>query len=205
VRKAYPRDDVSIGKGSDRSNPAPDCGNARERLNESDTQTHRILRRGIPFGPVSGSTFESPLDDGFGAPGGADRGLHFISYQTSIVDQFEFITRCWVNNKNFKEKFVHNVAKCPSAVKTISEPLPNARKECRQGGGFDPIIGQNDAGKEGRVREFTIAITNNDNGDREIRQVSTADVEENRRDWVIPTGGGYFLSPSITALRILAS
>ena len=136
---------------------------------------------------------------------GFDRGLHFISYQTSIVDQFEFITRCWVNNKNFKENFVANVKQCPSAVKTISEALPDPKKHCKQGGGFDPIIGQNDAANEKRVREFTIALTKNANGDREVRQISTAGVEEGRRDWVIPTGGGYFFSPSIEALETLAT
>ena len=51
-------------------------------------QTHRILRRGIPFG------------QSYPAPG--ERGLLFMSYQTSIEHQFEFIVRNWLLNPNFK-------------------------------------------------------------------------------------------------------
>jgi deferrochelatase/peroxidase EfeB len=167
VRKAYPRDDVSA---------------AVPGLNESSTQTHRILRRGIPFGPVSPSTPESPFDDG------VNRGLHFLAYQASIVNQFEFITRNWVNNPNFKERF----------RKQPAGPLSDPKQ---QGGGHDPIIGQNAAAGENRVRTFTIAYTD-DQGRRQVEQVSTADVE--RKEWVIPTGGGYFFAPSIKALCQMA-
>jgi Dyp-type peroxidase family len=45
----------------------------------------RFLRRGIPFGP----RFEENPD--------AKRGLLFISFQTSIVDTFEFTTAKWMN------------------------------------------------------------------------------------------------------------
>lgn len=44
-----------------------------------------ILRRGITFGPETHETAE------------AARGLLFVSYQTSIVDQFEFLMNDWVN------------------------------------------------------------------------------------------------------------
>ncbi|MER8849320.1 Dyp-type peroxidase [Mesorhizobium australicum] len=47
----------------------------------------RLLRRGIPFGPV---VEEKP---------GADRGLAFISFQTSIKDQLEFLTGKWMNSR----------------------------------------------------------------------------------------------------------
>jgi len=107
IRKAYPRNDT------DPSIPP---------LGEETTQTHRLLRRGIPFGVQSASTFASPVDDG------VDRGLLFLAYQTSIVDQFEFVTRNWVNNPAFK-----------------------------QGGvGFDPIIGQ--SGDPSRRRTFKLGL-----------------------------------------------
>jgi Dyp-type peroxidase family len=167
IRKAYPRDDKSA---------------AVPGLDESGTQTHRILRRGIPFGPVSPSTPESPFDDG------VDRGLHFLAYQTSVVNQFEFITRRWVNNPDFKEPF-------------RKQPAGPLGDPAQQGGGHDPIIGQNDAPGENRVRTFSIAYTD-DQGQRRVEQVSTADVE--RKEWVIPTGGGYFFSPSIRALCKMA-
>jgi Dyp-type peroxidase family len=68
IRKVYPRDEATPGGG------------------EADTQTHRLLRRGIAYG--------EPFDPG--APGGSlqagdvqfpnDRGLLFLCYQSSLED-----------------------------------------------------------------------------------------------------------------------
>lgn len=46
----------------------------------------RILRRGVPFGP----TYEVDPT--------AERGLAFVSFQTSIVDQLELLTSNWMNS-----------------------------------------------------------------------------------------------------------
>ncbi|MFO1002899.1 MAG: Dyp-type peroxidase [Planctomycetaceae bacterium] len=107
IRKTYPRDDES------QSIPS---------LNEMTTQTHRLLRRGIPYGPPSRSSFSTPQHDE------VDRGLLFMAYQVSIVDQFEFVTRNWANNPDFKDG----------------------------GAGFDPIIGQN--GDPSRRRSFRLGL-----------------------------------------------
>lgn len=76
-----------------------------------DSMLRMILRRGIPFGkPIVGIKKPAPklLKQ--------ERGLMFICYGSTIEDQFEFLTRRWVNS-----------------------PLqPNF-------GGHDPIIGQSDS------------------------------------------------------------
>jgi len=46
----------------------------------------RMLRRGVPFGPLYDS-----------APG-ADRGLAFLAFQSSVKSQFEFLTQHWMNS-----------------------------------------------------------------------------------------------------------
>jgi len=141
IRKTYPRDDQSV---------------SIPQLNENSTQTHRLLRRGIPFGPPSGSTFGMPVNDQ------VDRGLLFLAYQVSIVDQFEFVTKNWANNPNFKDG----------------------------GTGFDPIIGQN--ADLSRLRKFSLGLPG-----------ETSPIETDK-DWVIPTGGGYFFAPSIDSICQLA-
>jgi deferrochelatase/peroxidase EfeB len=81
IRQAYPRDD-------ERANPP---------VNEVSTQTYRLLRRGIPFGEPLNEKPDAPFHDS------GNRGLLFLAYQTSIVSQFEFVTKNWVNNPNFLE------------------------------------------------------------------------------------------------------
>jgi len=90
VRKVNPRDS------------ATDLGKI------ADSLTRMILRRGIPFGaPVVGIKKPSP------SLWKKERGLMFLCYQSSIENQFEFLTRRWAN----------------------STVQPNF-------GGHDPIIGQ---------------------------------------------------------------
>ncbi|MEY9936634.1 Dyp-type peroxidase [Streptacidiphilus sp. MAP5-3] len=55
----------------------------------------RIMRRGAPYG--------QPFDPTTGSAGGPDasRGLLFVSYQSDLVEQFEFIQKDWINTPNF--------------------------------------------------------------------------------------------------------
>ena len=85
IRKAYPRDDTGTLL-------------LKPPIGEVTTQTHRLLRRGIPFGdpyyPASGPN----------NPDTGNRGLLFACYQTSIERQFEFVIGTWVNNPEFKNR-----------------------------------------------------------------------------------------------------
>jgi hypothetical protein len=80
------RDGVACPRGAHirRANPR-DGLRAGSRL----TARHRLLRRGMPYGP--------PLPDG--APDdGEDRGLVFVSFQASIERQFEIVQARWLND-----------------------------------------------------------------------------------------------------------
>lgn len=46
---------------------------------------HRILRRGVPFGPT----------------GDGERGLLFVAHCTSLEEQFEFVQQAWAGNPDF--------------------------------------------------------------------------------------------------------
>lgn len=56
------------------------------------TQRHRMLRRGVSYGP--------PLPDGVTEPDGQERGLIFVCYQASIERQFEFVQQQWLGDGN---------------------------------------------------------------------------------------------------------
>lgn len=91
VRKAYPRTDVP-------GNTTPT--QAQSDMAEQDTQTHRMMRRGIAFGP---ELTEDEALVGASAGGVKTRGLLFKCYVTSIQDQFEFVQKQWVNAAGFSE------------------------------------------------------------------------------------------------------
>jgi Dyp-type peroxidase family len=91
VRKAYPRDDM-------RHDVSPDLPEEKDVAHaEAFTQTHRMMRRGIAFGPelshaeaLSGHTTQQ-------------RGLLFKCYVSSIADQFEFVQQAWVDSADFSQ------------------------------------------------------------------------------------------------------
>jgi Dyp-type peroxidase family len=134
VRKVNPRDRVT-----DQGGPAI-------------TLRSQVLRRGITFG----SRYESTE-----SPDNRERGLLFLAYQTSIEQQFELLSRKWMNRPNAPE---------PSS-------------------GHDLLVGQ----EHGR-RTATLLSPG----------VGTVEIST-ERVWVVPTGGGYFFSPSLSVLEAIAS
>lgn len=90
ILKAYPRDDVF-------HDIDPDEAHADKA--EAFTQTHRMLRRGIAYGPE--------LSEAEALAGKSDptkeRGLMFLCYVTSIENQFEFVQQNWVDTGDFSQ------------------------------------------------------------------------------------------------------
>jgi deferrochelatase/peroxidase EfeB len=126
---------------------------AATRVARRSSFQRRLLRRSLPYGPRLPESGPARADD--------NRGLMFLPYQGSIVDQFEFLDASWTGDP-------------------IAPRSPD---------GFDMAIGQNGQPGEGRERSCMI-----------LKPPQTGTVTA-VRDAVIPTGGGYFFSPSISALR----
>ncbi len=79
-----------------RANPRDSHGSSAAESHKVISR-HRILRRGRAWGPR--------LPDELSRAGkndGQERGLYFISLQTSISRGFEFIQQSWLNNKGFQ-------------------------------------------------------------------------------------------------------
>jgi deferrochelatase/peroxidase EfeB len=122
VRKAYPRNDV---RGN--LTPTDDETDAAEAF----TQAHRMMRRGIAYGP---ELTEAEALAGRSDPA-LSRGLLFKCYVTSLEDQFEFVQEQWVNAPSFSQP---GAGVDPIIGQSATEPAPFL--------GAAPVSG--DAGKK---------------------------------------------------------
>jgi deferrochelatase/peroxidase EfeB len=109
--------------------------------NRSENDLHRILRRGIPYGPQWAKDLETKTVH--------RRGMLFLCFQRDIEQQFEYVQNRWWNTDHKYKELEH---KC--------------------------II---DLLDEASVKKFHMGLER----------------------WVDTKGGGYFFSPSITALQNL--
>ena len=136
IRKVNPRD-----QGTDFGPPA-------------DNLRRLMLRRGIPYGPALSAGEENDPKKA-----GVDRGLLFLSYQSSITASFEAIMQGWANS--------------------TAGPTPPP--------GYDVLLGSNPG--PGHERFALLKFP------RAEASVVTSSA------FVYATGGGYFFTPSISAIR----
>lgn len=86
--------------------------------------THRIMRRGIPYGKkFAGGTKDDKKD----------RGLLFVCYNTSLENQFEFLQQRWCN----AEGFAGGDPDAPTGVDPVVGPGGTAEFASRLTGSFD--------------------------------------------------------------------
>lgn len=123
----------------------PFAGHIRKtnpRSDTSDSKTHLMARRGIPYGSRHG-VVDNVLVDDTDKPTG-DVGLLFMAYQSSLENQFEFTQQSWANNAGF--------------ARPLALPGPAT--------GIDPIIGQ-PSGPSGQRWPATYGISESDANDRD--------------------------------------
>jgi len=99
-----------------KTNPRGDGGFATKEENLKANNTHRMLRRGAPYG--------KEFDENDPKSADVERGLLFMCYVKNIPRQFEFVQRIWANEKDF--------------------PKAGTSKGNKVEHGHDPIIGQHD-------------------------------------------------------------
>ena len=135
--------------------------------NSNLTLRRRILRRGIPFGPPLVNDKDKSKT----------RGLIFLSYQNSIQEKFEFLTRKWMGKSDAPT----------NAPSTSAEPS-----------GYDLLVGSINATTTDDRELFGNLYFKKD--DRYIHYQAKTN-KFSMHHWITPTGGGYFFTPSIKLLN----
>jgi Dyp-type peroxidase family len=147
--------------------------NPRRDIPEAALDVRRIIRAGIAYGP------EVDAAETLASKSEQDRGLMFVCYQTSIVNQFEFVQQSWANNPGFVS----------AAIPALVKHRPGDGTPVTVG--FDPIIGQQADHTQPRST------------DEPVPNYPTGNVRSTLNepaDFVVPTGAAYFFVPSLSAL-----
>ncbi|MFI1160061.1 Dyp-type peroxidase [Streptomyces sioyaensis] len=108
----------------------------------SKVESHRLMRRGIPYGPVVEEDAAK------------DRGLMFVCYGTSLDEQFEFVQADWSNAKGF----VPGDPTAPNCIDKVTGPEGGGRIELDRGPKGDINMAQFVTTK-GMVYAFTPSLT----------------------------------------------
>ncbi|OQE27996.1 hypothetical protein PENFLA_c005G10315 [Penicillium flavigenum] len=141
-------------------------------------EKHLMIRRGIPYGPVTGNNEKG------GGVSQHDRGLLFVSYQSSITDGFRFVQKEWANKEDKPVDF--------------TDKLGNVAPQ-----GIDAIIGQMppDYRHEHDVTKYEhpAPVANFPDVQKPVPTPSKHYIPIER--WVIPRGGEYFFAPSISGMK----
>jgi Dyp-type peroxidase family len=80
----------------------------------ADERTHRIVRRGIPYGG-QGSSVQG-------------EGLLFMCFQSDIANQFAFLQRIWANDPDFSRNGTGvdpTIGRAPAGANAASQPWPS--------------------------------------------------------------------------------
>ncbi|KAJ6506018.1 dye-decolorizing peroxidase precursor [Mycena vulgaris] len=150
IRKVHPRGDLTPG----------------------GENQHLIIRSSIPYGP------EVTAAEAASSTTTVDRGLAFVSYQSSVFNGFTFLQSVWINNPGFI------VGKVDPTI------------------GVDPIIGSLGGGPKnisGLDPRFGVPDRSVDFLDDPQHDVVLP------RDFVVSRGGEYFFSPSLSGLGSIAA
>ncbi|KAJ5790449.1 uncharacterized protein N7518_007460 [Penicillium psychrosexuale] len=141
-------------------------------------EKHLMLRRGIPYGP------QTLNNEKGGGVSQHDRGLLFVSYQSSITNGFRFVQKEWANKEDKPVDF--------------TDKMGNVAPQ-----GIDAIIGQvpPDYRAEDDVTKYEhpAPVANFPDVEKPVPTPNKHYIPIER--WVIPRGGEYFFAPSISGMQ----
>lgn len=158
-------------------------------------EKHLMLRRGIPYGP------DTLNNEKGGGVSQHDRGLLFVSYQSSITNGFQFVQK-GSNSKQINATSMANTfivwANEEAKPVDFTDKLGNSGPQ-----GIDAIIGQvpPDWRDEHDVTKYEdpAPVANFPDVEKPVPTPNKHFIPIER--WVIPRGGEYFFAPSISGMK----